>query len=280
MNVIIETDIGRDADDLFALLYFIASGVTIDAIIVSPGDHDQVAVVRALLDHFDIKCPIITPAARVSKEVISNFHKWAIEHLGGKQIVMPDGHEELIPKGKADLFVCGPAKLAHLVDAKSITFQGGFVPYSMYKPTKTLDKFDGKEYCATYNLGGTKPAVATALLEMDVPHRWVGKNVCHTVVYTPEIHKQYSHIAESSKAGRLHNLFISKYMEKAGAKAFHDPLAAMLMLNKEHGLWMQLKPHRERGEWSAKSTDEQHWSLVDLMYEPWEPYMRGLARTR
>ena len=49
MNLIIETDIGRDPDDLFAIAYLIAAGANVRAVLISPGDPDQIAVARLLL---------------------------------------------------------------------------------------------------------------------------------------------------------------------------------------------------------------------------------------
>jgi hypothetical protein len=304
MGLIIETDIGRDADDLFALLYFIGLKTKIEAILVSPGDHDQVAVVKAVLGHFGLEVPVLTPRLRISKESITPFHRWVIQYLGGNHAASPDGHEEDIPvrpiehwhHGQPDVFICGPAKMAHLVNAMSITFQGGFVPYNRYRPRNVLDKFEGIEYCATFNLGGTKPAVAQAILDKTARHTWVGKNVCHTVVYTPEVHEQYClPLGGVSEACRLHRVFVEKYMEKSGAKAFHDPLAATLMCNPELGKRLKLKPHKDKGRWSAIpmterlvsnipdqpwAREEEHYSLVDLVSEPWTRYFAGLNGVR
>ncbi len=290
--LVMETDIGRDADDLFALLYLLGINAPLRAICVSPGDHDQVAVVKAVLHVFGrSEVKVLTPAARVPKESISPYHKWVIGELGGKLMAEPDGHEESLPAEPVEVFICGPAKMAHLLKPIRITFQGGFVPYSKFRPlnVKALDKFEGKEACATFNLGGTKPKVVESLLTANCPHRWVGKNVCHTVVYTPEVHERFRSPMFHSEAERLHSLFVSKYIEEKGAKAFHDPLAAMLHYNPEVGIWMPLKPERIKGEYTAvEAPEEQHRSLVDLNLtllnpwsdkvdvQPWARYFDGL----
>jgi hypothetical protein len=49
MNLVIETDIGNDPDDLFAIAYLIAAGVTVRAVLITPGDPAQVAICRLLL---------------------------------------------------------------------------------------------------------------------------------------------------------------------------------------------------------------------------------------
>lgn len=265
--LVVETDIGRDADDLFALLYFIGIGAPLKGVCVSPGDHDQVAVVKALLKHFHLDVPVFTPKARVPKAAITPFHKWVMDQLGAvAPRELPDGHEEDLPKEPVEVFVCGPAKMAHLLKPIRTTFQGGFVPYSHHRPVLTLDKFEGKETCATFNLGGTKPKVVSDLLMSDGMHRWVGKNVCHTVVYTPEVHAKFCPREQPmTEATRLHKLFVEKYIEEKGAKAFHDPLAATLHYNADIGIWKPLKPERIKGEYTAVLAHPgHHQSLVDI----------------
>ena len=58
MNLIFETDIGRDPDDMFALLYMIKAGVDIRCITISPGDEDQVAITKAILNTLGLKIPV------------------------------------------------------------------------------------------------------------------------------------------------------------------------------------------------------------------------------
>lgn len=276
-SLVMETDIGRDADDLFALLYFLGIGAPLRAVLISPGDHDQVAVVKTLLKHFGKDIPVLTPAARQTKNSITPFHKWVVAQLGGSLDAKPDGHEDKLPTDPVDVFVCGPSKMAHLLKPLSITFQGGFVPYAIHRPAVTLDKFENKTTCATFNLGGTKPAVSNALIDAAVPHKWIGKNVCHTVVYTPEIHAKFCPTASPGEpeALRLHRLFVEKYMSEKGAKAFHDPLAAVMHYHPEIGLWRSVKPERIKGEYTAVNADN-HQSLVDLVEQPWPQFIRGL----
>jgi hypothetical protein len=297
--LVMETDIGHDADDVFALLYFLGLEAPLKAVCVSPGDHYQVAIVKAFLKRFHVDAPVLTPKARVSKDSEPNgFHSFVIHQAGGSALTAaPDGHEDELPKEPVDVFICGPAKMAHLLDAQHITFQGGFVPYSQHRPTKVLDKFEGKEFCPTFNLGGTKPGVWGPLIERKVPHLWVGKNQCHTIVYTPEVHAKHcpKPSAHEPEALRLHRLFVEKYIGEKGAKAWHDPLAATLKYNDDIGIWKKLKPVRQKGEWSAVPTDEDHKSLVDLhatapaatahsslVYEdqPWGRYFEGLQGVR
>lgn len=49
MKLIIETDLGHDPDDFFAICYFIDAGIDIQLITISPGDPDQIAIAKFLL---------------------------------------------------------------------------------------------------------------------------------------------------------------------------------------------------------------------------------------
>jgi glyoxylase-like metal-dependent hydrolase (beta-lactamase superfamily II) len=58
MNLVVETDIGHDPDDFFALCYLAAAGVDIRAVMISPGDPDQIAIARLLCDRLGLEIPI------------------------------------------------------------------------------------------------------------------------------------------------------------------------------------------------------------------------------
>ena len=276
--LIIETDIGHDADDVFALLYFLAVGAPIKAVLVSPGDHYQVAIVRALLSHFGVSALVLTPAAQVSKQpVLSRFHKFLLDILGWPYEATPDGHETLLPHQEdVELFLCGPVKMAQHLKPTNITMQGGFVPYSRHPPQITLAKFVGKKYVPTFNLGGTSKDISEHIISLPVPHRWVGKNVCHTQVYTPEIHEKCPMF--SSQAGILFRRLIEEYFVHRPGKAFHDPLAALLHYQPELGLWVDEGPIRLNGQYSSMPM-ENHKSLIGLATPDghWQAFWSALA---
>jgi hypothetical protein len=214
------------------------------------------------------------------KKSITPFHEWVVRQLGGEPVASPDGHEDALPRDAVDVFVCGPARMSHLLKPLSITFQGGFVPYAFHQPKKVLEKFVAQESFATFNLGGTKPAVSSALIDADVPHKWVGKNVCHTVVYTREVHDRCCPAASTSELVRLHRSFMEHYLASHDEKAFHDPLAALLHVNETLGVWQPLKPHRVKGRYTAVPAEKNHRSLVDLVEDPWATYFDALRLSR
>lgn len=281
LPLVIETDLGHDADDLWALMYFIAGKAPLRAILLSPGDRYQVCIARSLLWHFDLNVPVLTPKARVwqdKKNAPDGFHGWVVDQLKEGWSGTPDGHEELLPIEEVEAFVCGPAKMSHLLNVKKLTIQGGFVPYSRHRPALTLEKFEGREICPTFNLGGTKPKLVQQLLDKPCEQRFVGKNVCHTVVYTSEIHEKFCP-EPKTEAMRLHRLFVEEYIARKGAKAFHDPLAALMSRNHDLGTWMPLKPMRKNGEWGVEeSLDGRHQSLVEITDRDamWKRFMEEL----
>src|SRR6478752_339652 len=57
-KIIIDTDLGHDPDDFFAICYLSAIGVKIDAIVLSPGDLDQIAFANFLVNKLELNCPI------------------------------------------------------------------------------------------------------------------------------------------------------------------------------------------------------------------------------
>ena len=74
MDLIIETDIGRDPDDFFAICYLAAAGVNIRAILISPGDPDQVAITRLLCDRIGLDVPIGVAKAGRDKRSSGSIH--------------------------------------------------------------------------------------------------------------------------------------------------------------------------------------------------------------
>lgn len=57
-KVILETDLGHDPDDFFTICFLSALGVKIDAITLTPGDIDQLAMAHLLVDRLQLNCPV------------------------------------------------------------------------------------------------------------------------------------------------------------------------------------------------------------------------------
>ncbi len=266
--MIIETDLGHDPDDIFALIYLISAGISIEAVCLSPGDPYQIKLTRALLHSLDCgHTKIFTPRSRVAKLLpLVGWNLEAFRIFGGTDSTsdQPDGHEAELEalNYTGEVFVCGPVKMVHRTKFSSLTFQGGFVPYSLHQPSIRLDKFENLQYCPTFNLGGTDKRVALDLIERPVPQRWVGKNVCHTFTYTYARHQDVLKTRVLSGNMGVFADLMTAYFHGRSEKAFHDPLAAVMHCHPEFGTWIRGKPVRENGKWST--VPGGHNCLVDL----------------
>src|SRR5687768_14361486 len=114
MDVIVETDLGRDPDDFFALCYLVDAGATLRAITISPGDRDQVAVAKGLLKELGLDVPVGSAKPDREQSSSGGVHMEFLERYGHPTRAAPDdaGHAliaaALRDHPDATLFVCGP----------------------------------------------------------------------------------------------------------------------------------------------------------------------------
>ncbi len=269
MNLIIETDIGHDPDDLFAICYLAAAGVDIRAICVSPGDPDQIAIARLVCERLGLDIPI--GAAQLGREKLSSgsIHHALLKRYGKSLHAGADalGDEVMEDRVDADteVFVIGPATstgryLASMTPAfKRATMQGGFVPYSVYAPAVRLDKFESKAWVPTFNLNADRPN-GQRFLDAPMPRQMVGKNVCHTVQFDKARFARFG--KPINAASELFCEAAQLYFEGHDSKAFHDPTAAVCHLHPEVGVWMDGKTVKREGGWTTVPGEDK--VLVDL----------------
>ncbi len=275
MSLIIETDIGHDPDDLFAICYLAAAGADIRAICVSPGDPDQIAIARFVCERLGLDIPI--GAAQLGRTKLSSG---SIHHALLKRYGKPL-HAEADDTGAAMLsysvspeteaFVIGPATSVgihlknHYPFARA-TMQGGFVPYSVHAPAVRLDKFEGKAWVPTFNLNADRPN-GQRFLDAPMPRQMVGKNVCHTVQFDKTRFARFG--KPINVASELFCEAAQLYFAGHDAKAFHDPTAAVCHLHPEVGVWMDGKTVKREGGWTTVPGEDK--VLVDLDREAmWE----------
>ena len=276
MDIIVETDLGRDPDDFFALCYLHGAGYHIRAITISPGDPDQIAIAKGLMKELGLQIPV--GAARGGdKSSSGGVHEKFLRRYGHPLREAPDSvgsaviHITKQAYPDAELFVCGPPQnvgryLEEFPDTpfRAVTIQGGFVPYSVHTyDVPRLDKFEGRETVATFNLNGD-PKAGEKLIQSGSPLRMVGKNVCHTIVYDKERHRYVQEVAPTSRAGELFREVMSMYLENHTDKKFHDPTAAVCMRHPEIGTWVMGHPYRTLGRWGTRPDPVGHPCLVDV----------------
>ena len=269
MSLIIETDIGHDPDDFFAICYLAAAGVNIRAILVSPGDPDQIAIARFICRELGLNIPIGAGMADRTKRSSGSIHHWLLQKYGQPLDASPDclSHEilETMDLSDTELFVIGPLNGVGEYfrrggkPLKRATMQGGFVPYSVQRPVISLDKFEGKPFMPTFNLNGDRKG-ADLFLKADMPRQMVGKNVCHSVVFD---RKRFARFTKPiNRASELFCEAAEPYLAQHDSKKFHDPTAAVCHLHPEVGVWMDGKTVRRESGWTTVPGEDK--VLVDL----------------
>jgi pyrimidine-specific ribonucleoside hydrolase len=265
MKLIIETDIGRDPDDYFALLYFISAGVDIKLICVSPGDPDQIAVAKFICERLGLTCPVAAGKIRKDKLSCSGFHRHLLRHYGAPLLAEPDGlGADLIKEHytyDTDFFICGPLTsvgkaLSSNLSYKSATMQGGFIGYDTHKhECPRLDKFEGKSEVPTFNLNGDIKGAERFLSAIILDRKFVSKNVCHTVIYDKQRHELMKAVPPKNLASEMLREGMEFYLKKhPGGKKFHDPTAAVCHLHPEVATWVRGDLYRKKGAWGTDPT--------------------------
>lgn len=261
MNLIVETDIGHDPDDLFALCYLIAAGVNIQAILVHPGDPDQIAIAKYICEVSGIKPPIGFDKFNRTKNSSGSIHHQLLgkrmEHLGKWGI--GDGYSEDILNEEirqdTQFFICGPVTtIGNYLENFNIpisraTMQGGFISNDLHTSVRfKLNKFNGKLSMSTFNLNGDKKAGEKFLSANIKERRMVGKNLCHGVNFLRNYLIKINPRCEISK---LFKKGAELYFAKHSDKKFHDPTAAVLHLHPEIGEWVRGKTIKMNDGWGT-----------------------------
>lgn len=293
MDLIIETDIGRDADDFFAICYLAAAKVNIKAITITPGDKDQVAVAKFLMKRFGFDNVKIGVPAERGKKSVTPFHTHILNYYGEPTSVEPDGiGGEIIAEAveKSDLpnlFAIGPVtnvaaflKTASNKIFKHATMQGGFCSYDIQCPTKCekLIKFNGMMTCPTFNLNGDKKAGQIFIDDTRFKRRFVGKNVCHGIYWNKERYQTMYDRWEGNALEPINLMLMASkmYFSKHPEKKFHDPTAAVCMLHPEIGTYVKGKTYNEKGGWGTKLDNDGDDICTDLdETKLWEYLIRG-----
>jgi len=270
MKMIIDTDIGRDPDDFFALLWFISSGVDIKLVNISPGDADQVAVCHLIRDQLDLDFPIGVGKLDRNKRSSGSIHYKMLKKYGYPLEHTHDGDGAELMKEARDkdpdchLFICGPPistgnylKEYYPYSNSTIpkaTMQGGFLSYNLHGKHKVpvLDKFRDKITVPTFNMNGDVKGTIEFVNALIGDRRFVGKNVCHTILYNQDVHEQVAPTLKvRDRAGELFVEAMDMYLAKHSEKKFHDPAAAVSHFHPEIFGWVEGRPYRRDGGWGT-----------------------------
>jgi pyrimidine-specific ribonucleoside hydrolase len=302
MKLIVETDLGRDPDDFFALCYLIDAGVDLQLITISPGDPDQVAVAKFLLKECGLEhVPVGVSNTTRDRASVGSIHVELLKKYGYPSRVRSDGsgqnlmrdiwlHERTRSQPLSEFFGCGPLDCigpiceqnAYIPD--KATIQGGYISYETLAtlgidPPIKVDKFIGKEFVPTFNLNGNKKA-GLSFLKSSIPEkRFVSKNVCHTIIYDKKVHDFVLSHKPKSRAGELLREGMDLYLQKnSEGKKFHDPSAAVCHLHPEIGLWEKGQLVYEKGMWGTKIQPPFNCKIIGaIIYQKlWEHIALGV----
>lgn len=276
MNLIIETDLGHDPDDFFAICYLIAAGVNIRCITICPGDPDQIALADLIRDRTGRDFTIGVSHPEREKMSSGGIHHKLLHRHGKSLYKLADGMgmnliaETLESYPDSELLVIGPASsIGQLLSTDwdklptRATIQGGFLGYHQHDfPCLRLDKFEGLSWCPTFNLNGDRKGAIT-VAESGIPLQYVSKNLCHTI----EFNKEQWHKFQRNTVNPAADLFADAanlYFDKHDSKKFHDPTAAVCHLHPEIADWVRGYMVKIEGGWGTVIDPSGHHIIADI----------------
>lgn len=255
-----------DPDDMMALCFLTSHpAVDLKAVTITPGSPAQVAVARRVLeltDHSHV--PIGVRTAGFEKRCVSGFHYKVLGDLQDQEADGP-GHDILarVFGQFPEATVVTGAALHNLrlmltehddVSVGQWVGQGGFAGDNVVEPEHRLEKFIGRETCATFNFNGDVTGAYLMLTSPQVKkRRLVSKNVCHGLPYDREMHDRMEPFKDASLGLNLLYRAMDIYLtKKPRGKLFHDPLAACCAVEPDCCEYKEVELYRDRGQWGSK----------------------------
>ncbi len=278
--MIIETDLGHDPDDYFAICYLVAAGIKIDALVITPGDKDQLAIGKFLRDELCLDFPI--GFSKISDKLSSgSIHRDLLKKYDRDCTFKGDGFGEDIieevARPDSEMFVIGPpvstgkyfmdpqsrVKALANRDIAKLTMQGGFLSYKLHPyATILVPHMINKMWMPTFNMNGSRTGTVNICNANICERRFCGKNVCHTVIAKSDL---IDNMAKPQT--RAAELFMEGLRFLVGDKKFHDPVAAVCHLHPEIGNWVRGKPTKMEGGWGTILDDNGDYILAGLDYD-------------
>lgn len=276
MNFIIETDLGHDPDDLFTLCHLWEAGHTILALGLVPGSPEQVHLATGLRKRLqlDFLVGVAKPFAQSEK---LGIHDKLIARLGFVATIADGSNAEVFSQAfrkqvDAEVLAIGPApglRETCSFAQGNLTFQGGFLPYSLYRPEEELPQFEGKTEMPTFNFNGCRDAVERVLAAPFKRRQFCGKNVCHSILLTRGLSSlmdltQTIGCGPAAEACGVYEEARKLYFTKHQEKKLHDPVALVCHLRPEIATWFRGFPIRQGSGWSVRPDPEGDFILADI----------------
>lgn len=255
-----------DPDDILTLCMLSNHPkVNLRSVTITPGSTHQVGLVKFVLSKLNINIPVGSKNKNHNKKCVSEFHyNW----LGNIQPTDPDGIGSDILSDTLSTYpdltiVCGAslgnisALLDKNISLNRLIVQGGFAGDNIMPPDLILEKFRGKITCPTFNLNGDVKAALNVLSSNKISEKiFVSKNVCHGVIYDQKMHEFMQPYKNNNIGLNMLICGMEYYLSnKPTGKAFHDPLAACVAINKDICKFTAVELYREKGEWGSRRSE-------------------------
>lgn len=279
IDVVWDTDIGRDPDDFLAGCFLLSrQNVRLRAITISPGDHDQVALTRLLLKETGhAAVPIGTvPDREKGKKSVSGCHLRLMEYYKATLFDEADGAgwevlaTALRASPEAVLFTSGPLNNVGDLLRKTDLPIGLSVSMAGYwagpgePASKPEFNFNGCGWAAREFVESKRFGKRTL----------VGKNVTHQVLYNEELHHQIREAGKQSRPLALAAELMA--LRSPSAKKLHDVLAAAAIVIPNIFTWEEVQPIKRNNEWSSTASPGTGiWATTSVDI----PTFRGLFAT-
>ena len=248
-DLILDTDIGRDIDDLLALLFLLSRhDVNLRAITCTPGRTSQIELLSAILSQCrrnDI--PVGMPETHdiEYKHVADHYHTLLEQHIERPdRFLKPYRSDDLlydIIRETPEITVISIGPLTNIrrllyrhddVRIRRIYAMGGYIDINDGLPFPK--KFRGLPYCPEHNFSGDRPAAHTLFAAPNVAGKYfVSKNITHLSVIPGYFINdlKLSKRRFDNRPLELLATVLDRYFRKASAKKFHDPLTVCAALN-------------------------------------------------
>lgn len=277
-----------DPDDVFTLCFLSTHPlVDLKGVTVTPGSKNQIGLVKHILSRVGKDIPVGSRKPDYEKNCVSVFYyNWLGKIVPIKSNSLGSEVISSILKSDPDTEIITGAPLGNLAESlnfvssiKSVYIQGGFAGDSVVPPEHRLYKFNGRETCPTYNLGGDVPSAQKVISSHKIGSRYfISKNVCHGVIYHELRHALMKQSKSKSVGFKLMLDGMEFYLKShPKGKAFHDPLAACVAIDKDICQFREVEMYRHRGEWGSKLASgtntyisisynsEKFWSMLSKL---------------
>lgn len=226
----------EDPDDFLTLLWLCGCpDIRLKAVTINPGTPSPVGLVRRALAWFDLEVPVGSFDIWSSENAMSPWHRRAYGDIPPSLESEPAA-ALLLRHCDAHTTLLTGAPLHNLVSAlRHPEFrlgrwvcQGGFAGEGVVPSNRQLPSFRGALTAPTYSLGASPREVDDALTDERIgTRRFVGKNVCHSVIYDAALHEHVMSRRSSSTAlARIADGMAVYLTRRPRGKKLHDVLAA------------------------------------------------------